>query len=90
MSDQQVGGQGGIICYHGTMPEYAATIREEGFRPDSWFAFSADDAGHFGPMVLAVQFPDDVREHLVRSCPEDAPHWQFHVPVAISPDRILP
>ena len=44
-----------ILAYHGTTPENAASIRKEGFRKGTYFAYKRDDAAQFGEVILKVQ-----------------------------------
>jgi hypothetical protein len=45
-----------IRAYHGTTPENAKKIEQEGFNPGTYFAYQKDDAKRFGPCVLAADF----------------------------------
>ncbi len=77
-------GSGVITAYHGTSEENAASIRKEGFRAGTWFAYKIRDAHFFGgPWVFAVRFDDDG----FRGSFND--EWQFHLRNSLPPEVIL-
>ena len=66
------------ICYHGTTAKAARKILSSGFWPYTWFASHLEDAlGYGGPYVFDVAFEGE------------PPDWQFGVPEAIGPERIV-
>ncbi len=71
-----------ITAYHGTSAENAASIRKEGFRVGTWFAYRIRDAQFFGgPWVFAARFDDEGFSNDVE--------WQFHLRNSLPPEEIL-
>ena len=79
-----------MICYHGTTAEAAELIKRHGFKSDSWFAIRCEDALAFGgPVVLKVEFDDDVIEGVrQRTIADGDEWWQFHVLEVVPPCQI--
>ena len=51
--------KGRIIAYHGTTPQKAKLIKQNGFRSSSNFTLNPDYAKHWGKTILTVHLPID-------------------------------
>lgn len=84
-----------MIAYHGTNPKAAKSIKREGFRKGTYFAFRKRDAIKFGGLcVFTVEFSDepilwkvegrlmDLSKAGTNKC------WQFHTTIPIEMNKI--
>lgn len=68
------------IYYHGTGPKEAKQILQEGFKPDTYFAYHLEDAiGYGGSHVFGVAL----------SSRRNKDNWQFVVKRRVPPNRIV-
>lgn len=77
-----------VIAFHGTSEENAASIKREGFKYGSYFAFRIEDALAFGGNhVFAVEFSDNPSKwHGALDGPDG---WQFWTQEHIPPSAII-
>lgn len=84
-----------IIAYHGTSVVNAESIKKEGFRPETWFAFEKEYAIRFGgssdglttEVVFTVEFQEDPY-FWQGGTGDPADDWQFHLREWLPPDAI--